>query len=109
MARRFLCDVSAPVIKLTETPLFQDEVVNKGYVDDMFDLRGLPPGGSAGQALLKTDGTNYNTEWGDVTVDQCFPFYKANGNASRIPILNGLLPFYKANGNSSPIPVTGCV
>lgn len=26
----------------------------------------IPPGGTAGQALLKVDGTNYNTTWGNI-------------------------------------------
>jgi hypothetical protein len=29
----------------------------------------VPQGGSAGQALVKTDGTDYNTEWADIAVD----------------------------------------
>ena len=108
MARRFLCDVSAPVVKLTETPLFQDEVVNKGYVDDMFDLRGLPPGGTAGQALLKVDGTDYNADWETLSLEQCFPFYDRLMANKKIPLVNGLLPFFKSNGNASPIPIIGC-
>ena len=31
--------------------------------------QGVPQGGSTGQALVKTDGTDYNTEWADIAVD----------------------------------------
>ena len=33
------------------------------------DLEALPAGGTAGQALVKVDGTDYNVTWDDIAVD----------------------------------------
>jgi hypothetical protein len=61
--RKFLIKIAAPVVILGEEPLFQDEAVPKGYVDDLVDERGLPSGGQTGQVLAKSSNSDYETTW----------------------------------------------
>ena len=32
-------------------------------------IGGIPAGGTTGQALIKTSGTDYDTEWADISID----------------------------------------
>jgi hypothetical protein len=111
MARRFLCTVQAPVIKLTDVPLFPDEAINKGYVDGLIALRGLPAGGTTGQSLVKVDGTDYNVQWATVSGGAstgCLPFIKTDGTPDPITINAGLLPFFKSDGTQDDINLVAC-
>lgn len=61
--KRFLVKIRAPVVILEEEPLFQNEAVNKGYVDDLISLKGLPAGGDYGQILQKSSADDYSVIW----------------------------------------------
>lgn len=61
--KRFLVKIRAPVIILDEEPFFQNEAVNKGYVDDIMNFRAVPPGGQTGQVLTKLSDSNFDTVW----------------------------------------------
>ena len=78
--------------------------------------QGVPQGGSAGQALVKTDGADYNTEWADIAVDvQYHNRFQTESETLRSGATDTLELYFfaQANGNglaesaSSDTPTAG--
>lgn len=63
MAKRFLTGIHCPNIRIDEVPILPTDGTNKAYVDQ----RMVPPGGLAGQALVKNSGTHWDVSWQTVS------------------------------------------
>lgn len=97
-------DVMTPDPTATGAKLIQD---NTKLTDDV--LAAIPDGGTAGQVLKKTSGTDYDTEWADqtatITVDSALSTSSTNPvqNAVITNALNGKID----NGELATVATTG--
>lgn len=110
--KKFLVEITAPVVVIEEEPIFPNEAVPKQYVDELIALRGIPEGGVTGQALYKKSTTDFDVEW--VTPNNsgsnghCFPFILHDQTQLNIPIILGHLPFILSDGTQTGINIGAC-
>lgn len=52
----------------------------------------IPPGGTTGQALVKSNGNDYETEWVTIT-----------GGGGTVTLVSGTLPISVSNGSTAPV------
>ncbi len=63
MTKRYLTPIRVPYITIEDDPILPTDGANKKYVDDMFNIRGIPSGGTTGQVLGKVSNNDYDVGW----------------------------------------------